>query len=109
MTIKAFNTNESFDIADIKSGNSHSVNVTIDIEAGTYSSGVTANGVNQDLDVTGTMNLPSGDYYLVIVGYNWGGPGNFFLKVNGLSRGWDANGSTDIGTVYTPTVSTLTV
>lgn len=102
MIIQAFSTTDSYEIAHIKSGNNHTVSVNITVNEGTYTAGVSANGVNQNLNITETVNLGSGDYYLAVVGYNWGGPGTFYLKVDGIPMAWDNNGSNDIGTVFTP-------
>ena len=102
LIIQAFSTTDSYMIAHIKSGNNHTVSINITVDEGTYSAGLSANGVNSNLNEMAKLSIPSGDYYLAVVGYNWGGPGNFYLKVDGIPMAWDKNGSDDIGTVFTP-------
>ena len=73
---------ECYELGHIKSGNSHSVDVKIAIEAGDYLPQDTLNGINSDLEMDYTVNIPSGDYALLYSGANWGGPYNFHFKLN---------------------------
>ncbi|MDH7447651.1 hypothetical protein [Aquimarina sp. 2201CG14-23] len=73
----------SYQLCNIKSGNFNSVDVNLQIEAGSYSGGFDANGVGGPLNESGTVQLPAGEYTLVYAGLNWGGPYNFDFTFNG--------------------------
>lgn len=77
------NTNETVEICNIVSGNTNTVNVTIEIEEGTSAETVRLNGLQQDLSGTHKIQIPKGNYSLVYSGINWGGPYNFQFSVNG--------------------------
>ena len=64
----AYQWGASFEIATIRSGNSNSVNVTINISPGQFEGGVVLNGVNNPLSGTYPVYLNSGAYSLVAVG-----------------------------------------
>jgi hypothetical protein len=71
-----------YELCNIKSGNSHTVDVTLNIEDGTFQETIEANGVSKNLNETKTVQLPAGEYYLVYAGLNWGGPYNFKFEFN---------------------------
>ena len=77
------NTNETVQICNIVSGNFNTVDITILIEEGSSTETVQLNGLQQDLSGTYSINVPKGNYSLVYVGINWGGPYNFQFNVNG--------------------------
>ena len=81
--VLAYQWGASYQLAHIQSGNSNTVNVTVNINQGAYTEPAVQNGVNGPLNTTYSVNLPSGDYELVAVGVNWGGPWSFALSVNG--------------------------
>ncbi|MFT6245878.1 MAG: hypothetical protein ACJA0U_000205 [Salibacteraceae bacterium] len=84
----AYQWGQSFQIGRILSGNNNAVDVTIEIQAGEYTAGIFANGVNNPIS-TGTnyVNLQPGEYTLVAVGIDWGGPAQFDLTLNGNGEG----------------------
>ena len=73
---------ESFIIANIKSGNEHPVDVTINIVEGSTTTPINLNGVNEPLEGPQSVALPAGKYRLNIVGINWGGPTAFNVQLN---------------------------
>lgn len=81
--VLAYQWGASYQLAHIQSGNGNAVNVTVNINQGAYTEPAVQNGVNGPLNSTYSVNLPSGDYELVAVGVNWGGPWSFALNVNG--------------------------
>lgn len=83
LVILAYQSDGSFELCQILSGNNQPVNVTLDVVAGAYQNTVVLNGVNQPLSQTITQNLPSGTYSLLVLGVNWGGPTQFTLNING--------------------------
>jgi hypothetical protein len=77
------NTNDTVEICNIKSGNSNTVDVTINIEEGSsVPASIQLNGLDKDLSGTYSIQVPAGDYSLVYVGVNWGGPYNFEFTMN---------------------------
>jgi hypothetical protein len=74
--------NQSYQICNIKSGNLHSVNVTVALAEGIFAGTYSQDGVNGNLDTNTTVNLPKGDYVLYYAGLNWGGPYNFEFTFN---------------------------
>jgi len=89
----------SYLIANLNSGNSHPVDVTINIEAGNYQLGYYGNNVNNNdpLPTPFTVYLPPGTYDLNCIGIDWGGPfqTNFTLTT---SKGTTKYGSGPIST-----------
>lgn len=79
----AVNAQDSFLIAEIKSGYNQPVDISLEIEEGDYSGAFTAFGVRSPLRKNGSVSVPKGDYSLVYMGLNWGGPYNFDLNFNG--------------------------
>ena len=72
-------------LANIKSGNNNSVDVTIDIESGRSLKTINLNGVDGPLQENLSVDLPPGDYQLFAIGVNWGGPQAMELTFNGQS------------------------
>jgi hypothetical protein len=86
----------SYPIVNLNSGNSHPVDVTINVEAGIYQQGYYGNNVNgEPLPTPFTVYLPAGTYALNCVGIDWGGPFQIAFTVNGTSYG--------SGPLHTPT------
>ncbi|OHX10212.1 hypothetical protein [Chromobacterium sphagni] len=79
----AYQWGASYQLAHIQSGNGNAVNVTVNINSGAYTEPAVLNGVNGALNSTYAVNLPNGDYEIVAMGVNWGGPWSFALNVNG--------------------------
>ncbi|WP_299712077.1 hypothetical protein [uncultured Tenacibaculum sp.] len=77
------NTNETVEICNIKSGNNNSVNVTINLkDSSSASETIRLNGLQQNLDQTLNFEMPQGNYSLIYMGVNWGGPYNFQFSFN---------------------------
>ncbi len=84
LIVLAVNGSSSYKICDVQSGNTNLVNVGISIEAGAYTEPAVINGVNGPINKPSeVVNIPSGNYSLVYVGLNWGGPYNFDIEFNG--------------------------
>ena len=87
LVILAYNWDNSYELCRILSGNNQSVNVTLNIQPGTYEGTVVLNGVNQPLNVTLAPTIPSSDptkpYSILMLGVDWGGPAQFTTAVNG--------------------------
>ncbi|TYP99443.1 hypothetical protein C7447_10139 [Tenacibaculum adriaticum] len=80
----AVNENESYEICNVQSGNFHSVDLDIEIKEGAFSGTyIPEGGTSKDLSGTTTVKIPKGNYSLVYVGLNWGGPYNFEFEFNG--------------------------
>lgn len=75
---------DCYEICNIKSGNTNSVDVTIDLQSGSQASApITANGVSAPIKSTNPFSLPAGKYTLLYSGLNWGGPYNFEFTFSG--------------------------
>jgi len=85
LIVLAYQSDASFELCQILSGNNQPVNVTLDILPGAYQTTQVLNGVNQPLGQTITQSLPSGTYSLLALGINWGGPTQFTVNVNDTS------------------------
>ncbi|HTE16920.1 MAG TPA: hypothetical protein VK689_00895 [Armatimonadota bacterium] len=72
----------SYQLCRIQSGNYNSVNVTLNIKAGPYLGPETLYGVYEELKTTLSVYLPAGEYSLLLLGINWGGPTQFTVAVN---------------------------
>ena len=81
----AFQSDCSYEILHIQSGNSNTVDVTLNITAGTFSGCIELNGITSTLSVTDTVSLPSGDYKVGFVGINWDGTPQFTGTINAYS------------------------
>ncbi|GLB50443.1 hypothetical protein [Neptunitalea lumnitzerae] len=98
----AYQYGASFELARIISGNSNPVDVTLNIEAGAYQGMPFFNGISNALKSEQSLNLGSGDYNLVAIGINWGGPQEFSFDFNGknYSLPLDSNPSPASGVVW---------
>ncbi|HYK21092.1 MAG TPA: hypothetical protein VEV42_10180 [Pyrinomonadaceae bacterium] len=85
LIVLAYQWGASFELCRILSGNNQSVNVTLNIQPGTYQGTIVLNGVNQPLSQTITQTLASGAYSILLLGVDWGGPAQFTVSVNGTS------------------------
>jgi len=96
LIIIAYQWGASFEICTIFSGNNNVVDVKIPLQTGVYTRGVHLNGVSSPLTGTYNVNLAEGDYSLVAMGVNWGGPQGFSFTLNGTtydsSKAPDGNG-----------------
>lgn len=78
LVIIAYQWDISYIVARILSGNSKKVSVNLTINQGNYSGPFTANGVNNPIDEpNAVITLPAGNYSLVGIGIDWGGPQQF--------------------------------
>ncbi len=79
----------SYQILHLKTGWWKGVDVTLNITAGTFTSGYEANAINATqtnaVDLKGSMNikLPAGDYAILIATIDWGTKGYSSVTVNG--------------------------
>lgn len=79
------NANDTVEICNIKSGNNNTVDLIISIEEGvgnTIPATIELNGLQQDLSGSYPIKVPKGNYSLVYIGINWGGPYNFEFGFN---------------------------
>ena len=110
LIVIAFGWDISYQICNIKSGNNQPVNVNINITNGVYLGSQDLNGVNNKLDETVVVSIPSGKYELVVAGINWGAETNFEIALNGISFSPISDSKTqEKGVVWTPTIKELIV
>ena len=89
LIILAYQWGASFELCRILSGNSNSVDVTMQINKGAYQGPTVLNGVHHPLHPqTIHQNLESGKYSLLLLGIDWGGPAEFAVKVNDTHYGF---------------------
>ncbi|MBU2886057.1 hypothetical protein KO507_09820 [Gilvimarinus agarilyticus] len=108
----AYQWGASFELARILSGNYNSLDVTLDIEAGAYQGGVIVNGVNHPIPPsTHYLYLQPGEYTLVAIGIDWGGPQEFSFTFNGETYALpqNKNPTPDSGVVWTPSPISFTI
>ena len=106
----AYQYGASFELARILSGNSNSLDVTLNIEAGAYQGGIIVNGVNHKISPSSHyLYLQPGDYTLVAVGIDWGGPEEFKFTFNGKTYDLPYNANTNSGVVWTPSPIAFTI
>jgi hypothetical protein len=114
LVIIAYNWDNSYELCRILSGNNQSVNVTLNIQPGTYEGPIVLNGVNQPLNVTVAPTIPptSADpthpYSLLMLGVDWGGPAQFTTTVNSTSYNLPLQ-PTGAGLVFNPGPIAITV
>ncbi|MFY9825477.1 MAG: hypothetical protein WAM82_29155 [Thermoanaerobaculia bacterium] len=108
LILVAYQWGASFEICTILSGNSNSVNVTLNVTPGAYQGGITLNGVNNSLSGTYPINLASGTYSLAVIGINWGGPQQFSFTFNNQTYSLPYS-PTGGGVVWDPPVISFTV
>lgn len=83
LIVLAYQWGASFELCRILSGNNQPVNVTLNLQSGTYQGTIVLNGVNGPLSQNITQTLASGAYSLLLLGVDWGGPAQFTVNVNG--------------------------
>ena len=108
LVILAYNGDNSYELCRILSGNNQSVNVTLNIQPGTYEGAIVLDGVNQPLNVTVPPTVPSGAYSILMLGVDWGGPTQFTTTVNGTPHNL-ALQPTGAGLVFNPGPISITV
>lgn len=112
LVILAYNWDNSYELCRILSGNNQSVNVTLNIQPGTYEGTVVLNGVNNPLNVTLAPTIPSSDpskpYSILMLGVDWGGPAQFTTSVNGTAHNLPLQ-PTGSGLVFNPGPIAITV
>lgn len=109
--IIAFGWSASYQLAHIQSGNDNTVNVQISIVPGPYGRPGTLNGVNNSIDQNYTVYLPSGQYTIAGVGFNWGDVWKFHYQVNsnGPQQGFGPHGSSSGWVWNSNNADTITV
>lgn len=92
----------SYQICDILSGNNNTVDIEINLVAGSQaSSTISHNGVNKPLNPTAQeFSLPSGNYALVYTGINWGGPTQFAFDFNTYTPHLPVGTTDKVGAVW---------
>jgi hypothetical protein len=85
LIVLAYQWGASFELCRILSGNSHKVNVTLNIQSGQYTGPQVLNGVNNNLTATPDAYLSPGTYSLLLLGVDWGGPQQFTVDFNGTT------------------------
>jgi L-asparaginase len=110
LIIMTYQENASYELCRILSGNNNTVNVQLNIQEGPYQGSLTFNGVTTPLNVPNpiTVTVPAGEYQLLLLGINWGGPTQFTVNVNGKQYALppQSNGK---GLVFNPGPIQLTV
>ncbi len=94
--------NSSYQICDIQSGYNNTVNVPINLVAGSAASDtIRLNGVTSALTPAAQdFALPSGNYALVYTGLNWGGPTQFAFTFNDHSPALPVGSVDKVGAVW---------
>jgi hypothetical protein len=108
LIILAYQWGASFELCRVLSGNSNSVNVNLTLGAGSYTGSVVLNGVNNPLNQSLSLYLPSGEYTLLLMGIDWGGPEQFTVSVNNQNYSLPYGSSGD-GLVWNPGPIAITV
>ena len=109
LVILAYTPSASYELCQILSGNSQSVNVTLGIQPGTYQNTIVLNGVNQPLKQSINQTIPSGTYSILMLGVNWGGPTQFTTTINGTSYTLPFTQQGPLGLTFNPGPVTITV
>jgi hypothetical protein len=110
LIIMTYQGNAGYELCRILSGYNNTVNVQLNIQAGPYQGSLTFNGVTTPLNVPNpiTVTVPAGEYQLLLLGIDWGGPAQFTVNVNGKQYALppQSNGN---GLVFNPGPIPLTV
>lgn len=106
--ILAYQWGASFELMRIQSGNSNTVDVTINVQPGQYKESLVINGVNSPLSGTYDVYVPQGTYSLLFAGINWGGPLGFKVNFNGTDYNSNPSASGD-GLVWNTAPLPMTV
>ncbi len=109
LVILAYTPSASYELCQILSGNSQSVNVTLGIQPGTYQNTIVLNGVNQPLKQSINQTLPAGTYSILMLGVNWGGPTQFMVNVNGTAYELPFTQQGPLGLTFNPGPISITV
>lgn len=109
LIILAYQWGGSFELCRILNGNSYSINQSITINSGPYTgTQIISNGITGPISGTTALTLPSGDYTLLLLGIDWGGPQVFNATVNGTD--YSSPAATDgEGLVWNPGPIAITV
>ena len=84
LIILAYQWGASFELCRILNGNNFTINENINIIQGSYQgTQIITNGITGPINGTTTVTLPAGDYSLLLLGIDWGGPQEFTVMVNG--------------------------
>lgn len=108
LLLVAYQWGASFVIGNINSGNNQSVNVALPLVAGQYQGGLQLNGVNSPLSGSYPVTLAPGQYQLVAIGIDWGGPQAFTFTLNGQTYSLPPSNNGD-GVVWTTGPIALTI
>ncbi|WP_374338341.1 hypothetical protein [Leeia sp.] len=108
LLLVAYQWGASFVIGNINSGNSQPVNVALPLVAGQYQGGLQLNGVNSPLSGSYPVTLAPGQYQLVAIGIDWGGPQAFTFTLNGQTYSLPPSNNGD-GVVWTTGPIALTI
>jgi hypothetical protein len=110
LIIMAYQWGASYELCRILSGNNNTVNVLLNIQAGPYQGSLTCTGVTTPINVPNpmTVTVPAGEYQLMLLGINWGGPTQFTVNVNGKQYALPPQGNGN-GLVFNPGPIPLTV
>jgi hypothetical protein len=82
LMLTAYTATGSYTICRILSASGLSVSVTINIYAGQYQGALLLDGTISALSDTYSVALDTGEYNLVGVGINWGGPTGYAASLN---------------------------
>lgn len=91
----AYQWSASFEICRILSGNSNAVNIAINIYPGQFQGTLLLDGINNPLSGTYNIALAKGQYSLIGLGIDWGGPQAFAFSLNGTAAGFVPTGGAD--------------
>jgi hypothetical protein len=107
LIILAYQESASYELCRILSGNFNTVAVTLNIQEGQYVDYPTINGVNNPINETKSVTIPAGEYQLLLLGIDWGGPAAFTVNVNG--NAYTSSQPHGKGLVFNPGPIQLTV
>ena len=108
LIVLAYQWGTSFELCRILSGNLQPVNVTLNITQGIYEGTIVLNGVNQPLNLAIPQTLAAGNYSILLLGVDWGGPAAFTVNVNGTPFTLTPQPTGD-GLVFSPGPISITV
>ena len=98
LIILAYQATGSFELCRILSGNLNPINVTININEGSYQGTQVINGINVPIPPTSfTTTLPAGSYNLLLLGIDWGTTSIFTVNVNGTNYNYPQTTTKGLG------------
>lgn len=97
----AYQWGSSYNLCRILSGNYNTVNVVMNLSAGAYLGAQVLDGINNPLNQNINLHLPAGDYQLLLVGIDWGGPAQFSVNVDNVDYNYPQTDDGD-GLVWNP-------